>query len=43
MVEDVVKAYQDNNMPLETVYFDIPYMNKYADFTVDKDAFPSVP
>lgn len=42
MVEEVVTAYSDNNMPLETVYFDIPYMNKYSDFSVDTEAFKNI-
>ena len=29
-------------MPLEVIYFDIPYMNKYNDFTVDTEAFPDL-
>jgi alpha-glucosidase len=26
-------------MPLDTVYIDIPYMNGYADFTINTTAF----
>lgn len=29
-------------MPLETMYLDIPYMDKYKDFTVDTKAFPNI-
>jgi alpha-glucosidase len=42
MVEEVIDKYATNNFPLETVYLDIPYMDKYADFTVDKKAFPDL-
>ena len=30
-------------MPLEVVYFDIPYMDNYADFTVDQVNFKGLP
>ena len=42
MVESVIDQYSQNQMPLETVYLDIPYMKKYADFTVDEAAFPKL-
>jgi alpha-glucosidase len=42
MVEDVIDKYAQNQMPLETVYLDIPYMNNYADFTVNETAFPKL-
>lgn len=42
MVEEVVQKYKEINMPLETVYFDIPYLKNYADFTVDTDNFKDV-
>ena len=29
-------------MPLDVIYFDIPYMNNYADFSVDTKAFPNL-
>lgn len=42
MVEEVIDKYYQNNMMLETVYLDIPYMDKYSDFTVDTKAFPDL-
>jgi len=42
-VEDMIEAYADEGLPLETVYLDIPYMDHYADFSVDTDAFPDLP
>jgi alpha-glucosidase len=42
MVEDVIDKYAHNQMPLETIYLDIPYMNNYADFTVNETAFPKI-
>lgn len=38
-VRRVVKGYKDTNIPLDAVYLDIDYMERYKDFTVDKDAF----
>lgn len=38
----MIDSYKEDNFPLEVVYFDITYMDKYADFTVDKAAFPNV-
>lgn len=29
-------------MPLDVIYFDIPYMDKYADFSVDTKQFPDL-
>lgn len=42
MVEEVVGNYTAAGMPLETVWLDIPYLDGYADFTVNKTAFPSL-
>lgn len=30
-----VEAYDTNKIPLDGVWFDIPYMENYADFSVD--------
>jgi alpha-glucosidase (family GH31 glycosyl hydrolase) len=29
-------------MPLEGIWLDIPYMDSFADFSVDKTAFPTL-
>jgi alpha-glucosidase (family GH31 glycosyl hydrolase) len=42
MVEDVVGNYTEKNIPLETIWLDIPYMDAYADFTVNTTAFPTI-
>jgi alpha-glucosidase len=42
MVEDVVAKYKENNIPLDVMWLDIPYMDGYADFTVNKTAFPDI-
>jgi len=41
-VEKNVAAYKNASIPLEGVWLDIPYMNNFADFSVDKVAFPSL-
>jgi alpha-glucosidase (family GH31 glycosyl hydrolase) len=43
MVEDVVSNYNASKLPLDTVFLDIPYMDDYVDFTVDKRKFPTLP
>lgn len=42
MVEDVVANYSSHNIPLEVIWLDIPYMNNYADFSVDTTTFPNL-
>jgi alpha-glucosidase (family GH31 glycosyl hydrolase) len=42
MVQEVIGNYSAANMPLEVIYFDIPYMDNYADFSVDEVAFPDL-
>jgi len=42
-VEKVVASYKDFNMPLDTIFLDIPYMADYVDFTVNRSAFPTLP
>ncbi len=39
-VSNVVKGYNDANIPLDCVYLDIDYMEHYKDFTVDEEKFP---
>jgi alpha-glucosidase (family GH31 glycosyl hydrolase) len=29
-------------MPLEVMWLDIPYLDKYSDFSVDNTAFPNI-
>lgn len=38
-VRRVAKGYRDHQIPLDAIYLDIDYMERYKDFTVDKDAF----
>ena len=39
-VREVVKNYRRRHIPLDMVYLDIDYMERYKDFTVDEKAFP---
>lgn len=39
----MVKGYEDADIPLSMVHFDIDYMDRYMDFTVNSSAFPDFP
>lgn len=39
-VREVVKNYRENQIPLDSVYLDIDYMERYKDFTLDQERFP---
>ena len=40
--QEVVKGYKDAGIPLEGVFFDIPYMDSYLNFEVDSKNFPTL-
>ncbi|SMP44442.1 TIM-barrel domain-containing protein [Anoxynatronum buryatiense] len=42
-VEAVAAAFLENEIPCDAIYLDIDYMERYKDFTVDKEAFPDFP
>ena len=42
-IENVVKGYRGNKIPIDMVYLDIDYMDGYKDFTVDNRRFPDFP
>ena len=42
MVENMMQKYQENKLPLDAIWLDIPYMDNFADFTVDNKAFPNI-
>ena len=39
-VRTVAQQYQSEGIPLESIYLDIDYMERYKDFTIDKERFP---
>lgn len=39
-VSDVVDNYRKRNIPIDAVYLDIDYMERYKDFTVNNETFP---
>lgn len=39
-VDNVIDSYDKANIPLDCVYLDIDYMERYKDFTVDEHKFP---
>lgn len=39
-VRKVVEGHHGNGIPLDAVYLDIDYMERYKDFTIDKEKFP---
>ena len=38
-VRQVAKSYRDVHIPLDSIYLDIDYMERYKDFTVDRESF----
>lgn len=36
----VVKMHRENHLPLDSIYLDIDYMERYKDFTVDRERMP---
>ncbi|MDO4284158.1 MAG: glycoside hydrolase family 31 protein [Eubacteriales bacterium] len=39
-VREVADRYQEAGVPLDSIYLDIDYMERYKDFTVDPEKFP---
>ncbi len=39
-VEEVARRYQELSLPLDSIGLDIDYMERYKDFTVDREGFP---
>lgn len=40
-VREVVDGHRKNGIPLDAVYLDIDYMERYKDFTVNQETFPN--
>ena len=40
-VREVVEGHHGRDIPLDAVYLDIDYMERYKDFTVDEEKFPA--
>ncbi len=40
-IRRVVAEYKKRNIPIDSIYLDIDYMERFKDFTVDEEAFPS--
>lgn len=36
----VVKMHRDDHLPLDSIYLDIDYMERYKDFTIDRERMP---
>lgn len=36
----MIKGYESNDLPLDTIWSDIDYMIDYEDFTIDETKFP---
>ena len=42
-IRQVVQKHRDAGVPLDSVYMDIDYMERFKDFTVDEGKFPNFP
>ncbi len=40
-IKSVAENYRKNNIPLDMIYLDIDYMDKFKDFTINNNAFPN--
>ena len=41
-IRKVAREHRSKNIPLDSIYLDIDYMERYKDFTVDKERFPNL-
>lgn len=42
-IREVADGHHEHGIPLDAIYMDIDYMERYKDFTVDKERFPDLP
>lgn len=40
-IREVAAEYRKRKIPLDSIYLDIDYMERYKDFTIDEEAFPN--
>ena len=43
LIDEVLENYDQSDIPLEGIWFDIEYMNKYRNFEIDASRFPNFP
>ena len=41
-IRNVAEKYKEAGIPIDSIYLDIDYMERYKDFTVDKERFPDL-
>lgn len=39
-VREVARGYRENHIPIDSIYLDIDYMERYKDFTINREGFP---
>ncbi len=39
-IRQVAKEYRDRKIPIDSIYLDIDYMERYKDFTINEETFP---
>ena len=39
-VREVAKKHRENHIPLDCIYLDIDYMERYKDFTINRESYP---
>lgn len=42
-IREVLAGFQERDLPLSVIHFDIDYMDRYRVFTVNEEAFPDLP